>query len=1147
MPITMSCPNPACGKASRLPDGARGRRARCPACGHTFAVPASAAATQAQPPADTLLTTPPSRKPAASTPQTLPERLGRFLIKERLGAGAFGAVYRAHDPQLGREVALKVPHPGSLTEPRQAERFLREGRAVAGLHHPHIVPVFDAGQDGAVHYLAAAFIPGRTLAHECAGGPLAFRRAAELVRQLAEALAYAHTKGIIHRDVKPANVLLDERGEAHLADFGLAHRADEGDEALTREGAVLGTPAYMAPEQAEGQHGEPLPASDQYSLGAVLYELLTGEAPFSGPPAIVLYNVLHCEPEPVRKLNAQVPPELEAVCLKALAKRPEDRYGDCAALADDLRRWGEGLPVQARPLRMAERCLRWLKREPRLAALAGLTVVCLLLTSVLAVARAQELSANKERTRELVAQAAEEKQKAATQKEQAQARQNEGEQSAREAKSFRAKADRQRQEARNAKEDQDRHTQAAVQALQQAAEQEREARRKLYRAHLEIARTAFDRKDTKRTRASLARHFPAPGQDDVRGADWHDLWIKLPSELTAADHLAHLSCVAIKGSTLASGSADQTVRIRYGSERPTAIFTDLPGTITALAFDPPGWNLASAGGKTVRVCFTNGGRVRAHLSAHTATVTALAFRSDSKALASAASGEKVIVWTANPRFNPDMSFDGEATTWKPVSLEGKPGVVRGLAFSPDGKILGAGSDADVWLWDVRTGQRRSTLSGQERVVTCVAFRPDGKTVAAGGADGTVKLWDVAGGKARITLRGHPGPVHAVAFSPDGRTLVTGSEDDRIRFWDADGGKELGSVAAAGPGICALAFGREEPWVTVVSRGLKRKTFPLNAGRLRLVLADGGKVACVAFSPDSKTLAVGKIADGKIRLYDLLTGKQVTAFEGKAKDKGVAALAFSPDGKLLAAGGEAVCLWDVGTGKERLTISCRPSALAFSPDGKTLAADDGYGGALIRLWDPATGKEKRSLGRLFGPRLVFSPDGKTLAASSALDGLKLWDVASGEEKHLQGGPGIVRVAFSPDGKTLAVAEHNGAVWWWDLATGQRKPVLSKKRPGTDYLTTSMAFSPDLRLLACGMGDRTIAERDEDRRLWGVTLWDLTTGKEWGAIKGAHRRSLSHVVLSPDGRTLVSVGGVGVSHQSSTIKVWDVWLLPDFDKR
>jgi len=294
-----------------------------------------------------------------------------------LGSGAFGTVYRAHDPQLNREVALKVPQAGTLDGPEAVERFLREARAAANLRHPHIVPVFDAGRDGEHHYIASAFIEGQTLARALEGG-IDCRAAAAVVRDLAEALAHAHGLGVVHRDVKPANIMVDGQGQAHLMDFGLAHRQDEAVR-LTQEGAVMGTPAYMAPEQAQGS---PVPASDQYSLGVVLYELLTGQTPFSGPPQVVLFNVLQKEPPPPRAVKPSVPRDLETICLKALAKRPEQRYADCQELADDLGRWLEDRPIRARRLGSVERVARWFRREPALAWTATAAAAALLLLAV---------------------------------------------------------------------------------------------------------------------------------------------------------------------------------------------------------------------------------------------------------------------------------------------------------------------------------------------------------------------------------------------------------------------------------------------------------------------------------------------------------------------------------------------------------------------------------------------------------------------------------------------------------------------------------------------------------------------------------------------------------------------------------------------
>jgi predicted Ser/Thr protein kinase len=267
--------------------------------------------------------------------------LARFQVLGVLGEGRHSTVYRAFDPILEREVALKLPRLGSSLTARALERFLGEARALARLRHPRIVPVYEAGHDGGRHYIAMGLIEGHSLSELIAEGPLAPRCAAQIVAEIAEALAYAHSLGIVHRDVKPANVRLDYRGEAFLMDFGIAYRPDSG-EVPTPPGRILGTPAYVAPEQAQGGQSEILPASDQYSLGAVLYELLCGRPPFSGPPPYVLFHTIHHEPPSPREVAPAVPRGLAAICHKALAKQPERRYPSCQALADDLRRWLRG-------------------------------------------------------------------------------------------------------------------------------------------------------------------------------------------------------------------------------------------------------------------------------------------------------------------------------------------------------------------------------------------------------------------------------------------------------------------------------------------------------------------------------------------------------------------------------------------------------------------------------------------------------------------------------------------------------------------------------------------------------------------------------------------------------------------------------------
>jgi eukaryotic-like serine/threonine-protein kinase len=267
--------------------------------------------------------------------------LGRFRILEMLGEGQHATVYRAYDPVLERNVALKVPRHGVIKTTKGLERFLGEAKALARLRHPQIVPVYEAGCAGDRHYMAMALIEGCSLAQRIGEAPLELHRSAEIVAELAEALAYAHTQGVVHRDVKPANIRLDAQGTVYLMDFGIAYRPDSGEIPLP-PGVILGTPAYVAPEQAQGGQTDALPASDQYSLGVVLYELLCGQPPFCGPPSYVIFHAINHDPPLLHTVAPKVPRTLSAVCLKALAKRPEHRYACCEDFATDLRCWLRG-------------------------------------------------------------------------------------------------------------------------------------------------------------------------------------------------------------------------------------------------------------------------------------------------------------------------------------------------------------------------------------------------------------------------------------------------------------------------------------------------------------------------------------------------------------------------------------------------------------------------------------------------------------------------------------------------------------------------------------------------------------------------------------------------------------------------------------
>jgi serine/threonine protein kinase len=326
-------------------------------------------------------TTDPQQASHASRESELPARIGRFVVRRWVGEGSFAEVYLAYDPQLDREVALKVAKPGTLGTPRRIKRFLREARSAGNLRHPNIVPLYETGEDGGRHFLVSSFIRGRTLGAilddvKASGCGLPLNEAASIIRRLAEALAYAHGEGVVHRDIKPENIMVDDKREPLLMDFGLASRAspEDGEERLTQEGVRIGTPAYMAPEQAKADQSEVSSAADQYALGCTLFELFTGRTPFAGPPEVQLLLHQTQPPPSPRKQRKDVPRDLETICLKCLEKEPGKRYPDCQAVADDLRRWLDGETISARRPGPVERLVRWTRRNPAVASLLATVV-----------------------------------------------------------------------------------------------------------------------------------------------------------------------------------------------------------------------------------------------------------------------------------------------------------------------------------------------------------------------------------------------------------------------------------------------------------------------------------------------------------------------------------------------------------------------------------------------------------------------------------------------------------------------------------------------------------------------------------------------------------------------------------------------------